>query len=138
MSRNVDQPEGFNLTGIQVDVDGLAAFRSLLHLELERNLRPGAHRIINNHSAGLGFGLGSSSAAVNHAQDLYLDALNTSTNNLTMYLRIAQVLIDAVHDIITHYSESDLSGEDLLLNVNARMKAAQAVGSGPQPFTAAL
>jgi hypothetical protein len=134
----VDQPEGFNLTGIEVDVDGLAAFRSLLHLELEKNLRPGAQRIINDQMTGLGFGVSSASAAVNYAQDLYLDALSTSMNNLTMYTRIAQVLLDAIHDIIANYSESDLSGEDLLTNIGARMTSANSAALAPTPYRAAL
>ena len=138
MSRDVDQPEGFTLTGIQVDVDGLAAFRTMLHLELEKNLRPGAQRIINDQMAGYGFGVNSESAAVNYAQGLYVDALSASTNNLRMYMRIAQVLVDAINEIIDRYTESDLSGEDLLNMVSARLKAANAAALAPNPYIAAL
>jgi hypothetical protein len=138
MSRDVDQPEGFTLTGIQVDVDGLAAFRSMLHLELERNLRPGAQRIINDQMGGYGFGVNSASASVSYAQDVYLDALSASTNNLTMYIRIAQVLIDEIHDVVTRYGEADLSADDLVTRVGTRLSAANQAAQAPQPYTAAL
>jgi hypothetical protein len=87
---------------------------------------------------GYGFGVNSASASVSYAQDLYLDALSASTNNLTMYMRIAQVLIDEIHDIIDHYTESDLSADDLVKKVGARLNAANAAALAPSPYTAAL
>lgn len=138
MSTYVDQPETFTVRGVHVDVDGLAAFRAMLHLELTQNLQPGAQRIIRDQRLGCGFGQGSASASVIYAQAVYNAALDTSAKNLELYVRTAQVLIDAIHDVIERYNQSDLTMGLLRDAINERMDAANATAVTPNPYVAAL
>jgi hypothetical protein len=114
-------PGGTATSSIQVNVDGLASFRTMLNLELQQNLQPGAHRIIGTQQAGPGFGRNTASDAVQFAHDRYADALTTSTGNLATYVQIAQALVDAIHDVIENYNETDLTADVLNTALSARM-----------------
>jgi hypothetical protein len=127
-------PDGPTSTNIQVNVDGLASFRTMLNLELQQNLQPGAQRIIGTQQAGPGFGRATASAAVQFAHDQYADALTTSAGNLATYVQTAQVLIDTIHDVIENYNETDLTADALSLAIETR-RAAAAVNA-PAPLDA--
>lgn len=98
---------GFALTAIQVDIDGLADFRSLLSRELDANLRPGSHEILNQHLMGPRFGVGNPGIGTTAARERYTELLKASTENLGAYVRIADVLIDALGDVVERFRGAD-------------------------------
>ena len=109
------------LTPIDVDVAGLKEFRSFLARELDTNLRPAAQRISNDHSLGARFGALNQGVHVRAAHDLYDAALKASTNNLAEYVMVAEVLIVAIHEVATKYTDADLSAAASVDKVKAAL-----------------
>jgi len=112
------------LTHVEVDVDGLTDFRSLLGRELDTNLKPGVQGITHDHSMGVGFGLRNVGNQVQAARRTYHESLRTSTANLAEYVETAEILIDAIHRVATKYGETDLSSAANSARVTAELAAA--------------
>jgi hypothetical protein len=70
-----------NLTHVDVDLNGLTDFRSLLQRELHINLRPVADGIIANHGVGVMFGDRTPGQGMYAARERYREALVASTQN---------------------------------------------------------
>lgn len=111
------------LAGIDVDVGDLASFRSLLHRELVLNLGPAGRRIITEHATGPGFGWNTVSSELRALHEAYAYALQVSCHNMAHYLQRAEVLIDAIHEVMEKYQQSDLSADDLIAAMTDHIKA---------------
>lgn len=109
------------LTPIEVDVDGLKDFRAFLVRELDTNLRPAAHGIANDHSMGVHFGGLNHGLRVRAARERYRASLEASTSNLAEYIRVAEVLITAIHEVSTTYENTDLSSAASTSKINAAL-----------------
>jgi hypothetical protein len=107
-----DVDANFSPAPIDVNVDGLKDFRAWLGRELDANLRPGAHGILNDHLMGVRFGWRNAGTHVAAARQRYADSLEASTANLVQYVNASEVLIDAILQVVTNYRASDLSATD--------------------------
>jgi hypothetical protein len=109
------------LTPIDVNVEGLKDFREFLVRELDTNLKPGAQGIGNDHSMGVHFGALNQGVQVRAARDRYEASLRASTGNLAEYIKVAEVLIAAIHEATTKYADADLSAAASVDKVKAAL-----------------
>jgi hypothetical protein len=96
-----------NITHVEVDVDGLDDFRTLLSRELDANLRPGADGVQHDYALGVGFGARNPGDGVQAAAGKYRDCLQGSMANLAAYIDAAEILVDAIGRVSTKYRDTD-------------------------------
>lgn len=118
------QPTPLHLAPIDVDVDGLRDFRTFLLRELDTNLRPAAHGIVNDHSMGVHFGAANQGINVRLARDRYDRSLKASTANLAEYISVAELLATVIHEVSTRYTDADLSSSASVGKLNDVLAAA--------------
>jgi hypothetical protein len=102
-----------HLVGIQVDVDDLASFGSLLNRELTLNLGPAARKVISEHVHGPGFGWNTVSEQLAATHNAYAYALQVSCHNMSEYIRRAEVLIQVIEVAKQTYLRGDFKAEDM-------------------------
>src|SRR5262249_62391887 len=108
----VDDPQPQSV-GIQVDVDDLASFGSLLNRELTLNLGPAARKVIGEHVHGPGFGWNTVSEQLAATHNAYAYALQVSCHNMSQYIRWAEILIQAIAEAHAAYRHSDMSADQM-------------------------
>ncbi len=101
------------VAGIVVDVDDLGSFRELLSRELLHNLGPAGRKVIAEHTHGPGFGWETISEQVRAIRERYAQALTTSINNMSVYIRFAEALIDGITEIQRNYESTELDAQTL-------------------------
>jgi hypothetical protein len=105
------------LAPIDVDIDGLDAFRSFMGRELDTNLRPAVEGINNDHAGGADFGMHNPGDQVQRVRQKYFEALLTTVTNLTTYVNLSEDIIQAISLVVAGYQESDLSSSDSIKKV---------------------
>lgn len=115
-----------HLAGIQVDVDDLASFGSLLSRELTLNLGPAARKVIGEHVHGPGFGWNTVSEQLAATHNAYAYALQVSCHNMSEYIRRAEVLIQVIEDAKEKYRRGDFTADDLFQMITDDVKAVNA------------
>jgi hypothetical protein len=96
-----------DLHAMDVDIDALDDFVTVLRGEVTENLRPYSQQIISEHRDGVGFGLASGSAAMHALRQDYHACLSSATDGLLSYLEASEVLLAAAEKIAEHYRRSD-------------------------------
>ncbi len=119
-SEDVD-PQRAAVTRFAVNVDDLGSFQSLLKRELDHNLTPAAAKVRSEHTLEPGFGANTVSGQIAYTRQCYIEALQTSTNNMAAYITKAQAIIDGIHDVLTNYQTGDLDAQQLIMAINARL-----------------
>jgi hypothetical protein len=125
----------FTTTSIQVDVDGLSDFRTFLGSELDANLGPGSHDVINDHVMGVRFGRHNPGHHVGEATSAYHSALETSTGNLNEYVRTARTLTQLIHIVVARYRTADLTAAGSAPDLNAALTDAVKAMNAPDSET---
>jgi hypothetical protein len=119
---------------VSVNLDGLSTFRTFLSQELQHTLEPTGTKVIDGHNLGIGFGPTTRSMQVSMAQLTYSEQLSTSCDNMTRYIQFVQVLIDSIQLIIDRYADSDMTADDMMNLLQAKLNLAEA----PDPYFGAL
>ena len=125
----------FTTASIQVDIDGLSDFRTFLGSEVDANLGPGSHDVINDHVMGVRFGRRNPGHHVGEATTAYHDALNTSTGNLTEYVRTARTLTHLIQIVVARYRTADLTAAGSAPDLNAALIDAVKAMNAPDSET---
>jgi hypothetical protein len=115
---------------VSVNLDGLASFRTFLSQELQQSLEPTGNKVINTHSLGIGFGPTTQSKQVAMAQLTYSEQLSTSVDNMMRYIQFVQVLSDSIQLITDRYRDSDMTADDMMNLLQAKLNQAEA----PDPY----
>lgn len=113
-----------DLTHIEVEIEGLDEFRTLLGQELDTNLRPAAERILQDHSLGVRFGNSIPGHNVRLAREKYRYVLDGSTRMLATYIAVGEELIRTLAEIADEYRDADLTSAAMGEAVRARLDEA--------------
>lgn len=93
--------------GLQVDLDGIDDFVAALRHEIDENLRPGIHELIQSFEAGVGFGIMAFSPNVVAAQRYYRACLARASRLLADYAAAGEALASAAERMARRYRETD-------------------------------
>lgn len=93
---------------IDVDLDGLQAFRDALHDSVVNDLRPTAIGIVRESEPDLvNYGVRMATPAMTSARIRLHDSLDRSLDNLRTYVNTSQALIAALDGIVAAYATAD-------------------------------
>lgn len=116
---------------IEVDLDGLRAFRKALHDEVIHHVRPTAIRIVNRcEPADVNYGPYIATPAVTSARIRHHDSLAATLDNLRSFVNTSQAIIAAIDQVIAAYAASDgvslETAKKILADTTAQADAARA------------
>jgi hypothetical protein len=113
-----------DLQAIDVDLQGLEDFATLLRGEVDGNLRPYSDEIIREHSDGVAFGARSPSSEVQAARTAYHDCLTKAYEALHSYVHTSEVLLTAAQKVAELYTNADQLSTARMNDIDAALTAA--------------
>lgn len=113
-SGEVADPTGTQLTHIEVEVDGLGEFRTVLDLEMQGNVSPMSTEVGTRFRPGAAFGRDSDGGGVLGARRRYYHNLRDSTTLLAVYTETARLLARAINRLRQQYEEADLASSEAM------------------------
>lgn len=129
---------GGSSPAIRVDLGSLADFAKVVRGENERTLFPESQLVQTEFQAGVRFGGSSASGCVYTAKERYRQSLIRAMEQLTAYLRAAELLVDAAELVAKTYGATDALSAARMKDVqtafqDALTAAANKPSHPPQP-----
>ena len=100
-------PPVLAFTRLTVDISAMEDFIAILQAEIDQNLGPYSHEIIQDHWHGNPIARHSASIPESAFRDDYYKAVDTSVRGLRSYLESTKVLLRAVQLLAEYYRGAD-------------------------------